>query len=235
MSGGCGNAHFYANTTGTYSYDANTPDPMVLSSCEHYGLHDGTDGKDMTTPYTNKMTDDSRAGAAGRPVHRRLALLLDRRRLRRPRHLVPVPELPELRHDGEERRRHAHAQLVGVFVLLGDVSVHAWSLTHYDRSAWLGSVLRCCCSRCGACSNAARHAPRGRHGMRRRPTRRPRAGGFRVLLFSRTTGFRHDSIPTADRRPDRARARRAATSPRRPRIRPRSPPRTSRASASSCS
>jgi hypothetical protein len=58
MSGGCGNAHFYANTTGTYSYDANTPDPMVLSSCEHYGLHDGANGKDMTTPYTNKMTDD---------------------------------------------------------------------------------------------------------------------------------------------------------------------------------
>ena len=46
MSGGCGNAHFYANTTGTYSYDANTPDPMVLSSCENYGLHNGTDGKD---------------------------------------------------------------------------------------------------------------------------------------------------------------------------------------------
>jgi hypothetical protein len=58
MSGGCGNGHFYANTTGTYSYDANTPDPMVLSSCEHYGMHDGPGGKDMTTPYTNKMTDD---------------------------------------------------------------------------------------------------------------------------------------------------------------------------------
>jgi hypothetical protein len=57
MSGGCGNAHFYPNTTGTYSYDANTPDPMVLSSCEHYGMHDGTGGKDMTTPFTNAMTD----------------------------------------------------------------------------------------------------------------------------------------------------------------------------------
>jgi hypothetical protein len=57
MSGGCGNAHFYANTTGTYSYDANTPDNDVLSSCEHYGLHDGANGKDMTTDYTNKMTD----------------------------------------------------------------------------------------------------------------------------------------------------------------------------------
>jgi len=57
MSGGCGNAHFYANTTGTYSYDATNPDPMVLSSCENYGLHNGTGGKDLTTPYTNAMTD----------------------------------------------------------------------------------------------------------------------------------------------------------------------------------
>ncbi len=57
MSGGCGNAHFYANTTGTYSYDANTPDPMVLSSCENYGLHNGANGKDQTTQYTNAMTD----------------------------------------------------------------------------------------------------------------------------------------------------------------------------------
>jgi hypothetical protein len=31
---------------------------MVLSSCEHYGMHDGPNGKDLTTPYTNKMTDD---------------------------------------------------------------------------------------------------------------------------------------------------------------------------------
>ena len=66
MSGGCGNAHFYPNTTGTYSYDANTPDPMVLSSCEHYGMHDGAGGKDMTTPFTNKMTDDlAKAQQAG--------------------------------------------------------------------------------------------------------------------------------------------------------------------------
>ena len=57
MSGGCGNAHFYANTTGTYSYDANTPDPEVLTSCENYGLKNGPDGKDLTTPYTNAMTD----------------------------------------------------------------------------------------------------------------------------------------------------------------------------------
>ena len=57
LSGGCGNAHFYANTTGTYSYDAKTPDPVVLSSCENYGLHNGPGGKDLTTPYTNAMTD----------------------------------------------------------------------------------------------------------------------------------------------------------------------------------
>lgn len=57
MSGGCGNAHFYANTTGTYSYDANTPDPEVMTSCENYGMHNGPDGKDLTTPYTNAMTD----------------------------------------------------------------------------------------------------------------------------------------------------------------------------------
>ncbi|HEX6240360.1 MAG TPA: hypothetical protein VFZ61_05685 [Polyangiales bacterium] len=57
LSAGCGNAHFYANTTGTYSYDTNTPDPEVLSSCENYGLHNGAGGKDLTTPYTNAMTD----------------------------------------------------------------------------------------------------------------------------------------------------------------------------------
>jgi hypothetical protein len=57
LSGGCGNAHFYPNTTGTYSYDANTPDPSVLSSCEHYGLHDGAAGKDQTSTFTNAMTD----------------------------------------------------------------------------------------------------------------------------------------------------------------------------------
>jgi hypothetical protein len=57
MSAGCGNAHFYANTTGTYSYDANTPDPEVLASCENYGLHNGPGGKDLTTSYTNAMTD----------------------------------------------------------------------------------------------------------------------------------------------------------------------------------
>ena len=119
MSGGCGNAHFYANTTGTYSYDANTPDPMVLSSCEHYGLHDGTGGKDMTTPYTNKMTDDLATAQQAGPCTAGSPYCSTERRLRRPRHVVPVPELPGLRHHREERRRHPHAQLVGVFVLLG--------------------------------------------------------------------------------------------------------------------
>ena len=57
MSGGCGNAHFYPNTTGTYSYDATTPDPMVLSSCENYGMHNGPNGADQTTMFTNAMTD----------------------------------------------------------------------------------------------------------------------------------------------------------------------------------
>jgi hypothetical protein len=58
MSGGCGNAHFYANTTGTYSYDANEPDPTVLTSCENYGMHNGADGKDLTSEYSNAMTDE---------------------------------------------------------------------------------------------------------------------------------------------------------------------------------
>jgi hypothetical protein len=58
MSGGCGNAHFFPNTTGTYSYDAPTPDPEVLTSCENYGMHNGAGGKDMTTTYTNAMTDE---------------------------------------------------------------------------------------------------------------------------------------------------------------------------------
>ncbi len=51
------NSDPYANTTGTYSYDTNNPDPEVLSSCENYGLHNGPGGKDLTTPYTNAMTD----------------------------------------------------------------------------------------------------------------------------------------------------------------------------------
>jgi hypothetical protein len=57
MSDGCGNAHFYPNTTGTYSYDVDSPDPTVLTSCENYGLGNGPDGEDLKTPYNNAMTD----------------------------------------------------------------------------------------------------------------------------------------------------------------------------------
>ena len=67
MSAGCGNAHFYANTTGTVLVRRQHPDPTVLSSCEHYGLHDGTGGKDLTTTYTNAMTDSLARGPAPAP------------------------------------------------------------------------------------------------------------------------------------------------------------------------
>ena len=30
---------------------------MVLSSCENYGMHNGTNGADQTTMFTNAMTD----------------------------------------------------------------------------------------------------------------------------------------------------------------------------------
>src|SRR5205085_1448693 len=55
-SAGCGNAHFYPNTVGNYSYERTTPDPTVLSSCENYGLKNGAAGKDLTTPFNNAMT-----------------------------------------------------------------------------------------------------------------------------------------------------------------------------------
>jgi hypothetical protein len=57
ISQGCGNAHFYPNTTGNYSYDAKTPDPEVSCACENYGLRNGDGGKDVTNKYTNAMTD----------------------------------------------------------------------------------------------------------------------------------------------------------------------------------
>jgi len=57
ISQGCGNAHYYPNTTGNYSYDAKTPDPEVSCACENYGLHNGTNGLDLTNKYTNAMTD----------------------------------------------------------------------------------------------------------------------------------------------------------------------------------
>jgi hypothetical protein len=49
---GCGNAHFPPN--GRQNYDQ-TNTTTVLSTCEHYGLHDGPDGKDIQTPYDASM------------------------------------------------------------------------------------------------------------------------------------------------------------------------------------
>ena len=51
---GCGNAHFPPN--GTRHYDKANPQE-VLSTCEHYGLHDGPGGKDIQTPYSFKTLD----------------------------------------------------------------------------------------------------------------------------------------------------------------------------------
>ena len=46
---GCGNTHYAPNSRN--SYDMSNPQ-MVLSRCEHYGLHDGPDGNDLQTSYT---------------------------------------------------------------------------------------------------------------------------------------------------------------------------------------
>src|SRR6185436_19642951 len=51
---GCGNAHFPPNAT--RHYDKANPSE-VLSTCEHYGLHDGPDGKDLQMPYSFKTLD----------------------------------------------------------------------------------------------------------------------------------------------------------------------------------
>jgi hypothetical protein len=51
---GCGNGHFPPN--GRSNYDQ-TNTQVVLSSCEHYGLHDGPDGKDILTPYSAATLD----------------------------------------------------------------------------------------------------------------------------------------------------------------------------------
>src|SRR5439155_26504091 len=42
-----GNGHCPPNARQNY-HQTNTP--TVLSACEHYGLHDGPDGKDIQTP-----------------------------------------------------------------------------------------------------------------------------------------------------------------------------------------
>jgi hypothetical protein len=45
---GCGNTHYAPNSRN--SYDMANP-ANVLTRCEHYGLHDGPDGKDLQTPF----------------------------------------------------------------------------------------------------------------------------------------------------------------------------------------
>ena len=52
LSAGCGNVHFPANATTQYVCAG---DVNVATSCENYGLHNGANGKDLTTPYTNAM------------------------------------------------------------------------------------------------------------------------------------------------------------------------------------
>jgi hypothetical protein len=51
---GCGNAHFPPNASRHYD-KANQQ--VVQSTCEHYGLHDGPDGKDLKTPYSVRTLD----------------------------------------------------------------------------------------------------------------------------------------------------------------------------------
>lgn len=52
MSAGCGNVIFPPNATG---YSVQAGDPTVVTSCENYGLHNGPNGADQTTPYTNAI------------------------------------------------------------------------------------------------------------------------------------------------------------------------------------
>ena len=46
---GCGNAHYPPNARNSYDYQNTT---TVLTRCEHYGLHDGPNGKDLASPYS---------------------------------------------------------------------------------------------------------------------------------------------------------------------------------------
>jgi hypothetical protein len=66
LTAGCGNVHFPPNATTQYTcldqgYDipyaptSAPPQYEAMSSCEHYGLHDGQGGADMTTPYSNAL------------------------------------------------------------------------------------------------------------------------------------------------------------------------------------
>jgi hypothetical protein len=62
---GCGNAHFPPNATRHYD-KANTQE--VLSTCEHYGLHDGPGGRDLQTPYSFKTLDPWKAQPVARAM-----------------------------------------------------------------------------------------------------------------------------------------------------------------------
>jgi hypothetical protein len=55
---GCGNAHFPPNATENYDQ---TNAQTVLSTCEHYGLHDGPGGADTQTPYSVSKLDPWKA------------------------------------------------------------------------------------------------------------------------------------------------------------------------------
>ncbi|HXX66131.1 MAG TPA: hypothetical protein VEK07_03065 [Polyangiaceae bacterium] len=52
MSAGCGNVVFPPNATGPSTQAGDT---TVLSSCENYGLHNGDNDADLTTPYSNAL------------------------------------------------------------------------------------------------------------------------------------------------------------------------------------
>jgi hypothetical protein len=62
MSAGCGNVHFPPNATTQYT---TAGDVSVLTSCENYGLHNGAGGKDLTTPYQDKIAAADYQGKAG--------------------------------------------------------------------------------------------------------------------------------------------------------------------------
>jgi hypothetical protein len=51
---GCGNGHYPPNARGEYDQ---TNTQTVLSTCEHYGLHDGPGGADVQTPYSVSKLD----------------------------------------------------------------------------------------------------------------------------------------------------------------------------------
>jgi hypothetical protein len=64
---GCGNTHYAPNSRN--SYDMRNTE-VVLTRCEHYGLHDGPNGEDVQTPYSaatiakyaQKYGDDGNGG-----------------------------------------------------------------------------------------------------------------------------------------------------------------------------